>query len=148
MCSVCKVPLCTRVVVGEDSSHFDMWHQVRDLQEVHCECVSKLTEIRAENAFRRDRQSDGQSDDQEEEDDDNLVAGGQQESRAEQDVERFMREVADPVIDDATMPDTAMPPLPPTGNPLFDYTQDSTDTQHDEASTQHAEAPTQDGESC
>ncbi|KAK1745938.1 hypothetical protein QTG54_003862 [Skeletonema marinoi] len=45
MCAVCEAPLCTKPLVGEDSSaptHFALWHSEKDLIPTHKRCFGEL----------------------------------------------------------------------------------------------------------
>lgn len=45
MCAVCETPLCTKPLVGEDSSastHFALWHSEKDLIPTHNRCYDEL----------------------------------------------------------------------------------------------------------
>lgn len=49
MCSTCEVPLCTRVILGEEGgsrSHHDLWHSAKDIMEEHKRCHQMLLDSR------------------------------------------------------------------------------------------------------
>eukprot|EP00571_Detonula_confervacea_P012583 CAMPEP_0172311470 /NCGR_PEP_ID=MMETSP1058-20130122/14750_1 /TAXON_ID=83371 /ORGANISM="Detonula confervacea, Strain CCMP 353" /LENGTH=412 /DNA_ID=CAMNT_0013024643 /DNA_START=74 /DNA_END=1312 /DNA_ORIENTATION=+ len=59
MCATCKVPLCTRPLIGEDGSaltHHTLWHTARDLMAEHERCHEEMKNGR--QSRKREREED------------------------------------------------------------------------------------------
>lgn len=55
ICSTCEVPLCNRVLLGQDGgskSHHDLWHSAQNLIEEHEKCHQMLLDSRENNKKR------------------------------------------------------------------------------------------------